>query len=295
MSTPPDPLDALREPVRPVTPDPAFAARLRERVEALVLDPSLPIEEEPMSDTTTTDSTVRLRPGDLSYTSVWTADADAAARFYSAVLGWETRSDHGGRGHRVTNLRTGMGIYGGQSPTLFFAAVVDDVDAAVERVRAAGGTAGEPTEEPYGRIADCRDDQGLAFAVHEPPPGATSAAPSDMGHPGELAYVAIHVPDTDRARAFYGSVLGWGFSPARFPGNFSVEVGGGSPRPTMIGVGQHDGEPAVVPMFAVRDIHAARDAARAAGGTCTEPSAAGYATSCDGTDDQGGQFYLGQF
>lgn len=284
-----DPMDALREPVRPVAPDPAFAARLRERVEELLLDPT---KEATMTDTTTA---VRLRPGDLSYTSVWTPDADAAARFYAAVLGWETSSDHEGRGRRVTNLRTGMGIFGGQSPTLFFAAVVDDVDAAAERVRAAGGTAGEPTEAPYGRLVDCQDDQGLAFALHEPPAGDTSTVPSDMGRPGEPAYVAIHVPDTDRARAFYGSVLGWTFSPARFPGNFGVEVDGGAPRPTRIGLGQHDGTPAVVPMFAVADIRAACDAARAAGGTCTEPSAAGYATSCDGTDDQGGQFYLGQF
>jgi uncharacterized protein len=40
---------------------------------------------------------------------------------------------------------------------------VDDVPAAVERVRAAGGTSTEPAEMPYGITADCRDDQGVRF------------------------------------------------------------------------------------------------------------------------------------
>lgn len=286
-----DPLDALREPVHPVAPDPAFAARLRERVEALLLDPTLPIEEETaMSDTTT-----RLRPGDLSYASVWTPDVAAAERFYTAVLGWETSGDHGGRGRQVTNLRTGIGIYGGMRATLFFAAVVDDADAAAERVRAAGGTVGDTADMPYGRLIDCHDDQGLAFALHQPPPEDLTVVAEDTSGAGELSYVAVHVPDTERAMAFYGSVLGWTFSPARFPGNWNVEVDGGSPRPTMIGLGRHPGEPVVVPMFAVADVRAACDAVRAAGGTATEPSAAGYATSSDCTDDQGGRFYLAQF
>jgi uncharacterized protein len=40
---------------------------------------------------------------------------------------------------------------------------VDDIQAAVERVRAAGGTAGEPMHEGYGIRAECVDDQGTVF------------------------------------------------------------------------------------------------------------------------------------
>ena len=40
---------------------------------------------------------------------------------------------------------------------------VDDVAAAVERVRAAGGTATEPERMPYGITAECADDQGVRF------------------------------------------------------------------------------------------------------------------------------------
>jgi uncharacterized protein len=42
---------------------------------------------------------------------------------------------------------------------------VDDVAAAVERVRAAGGTATDPERKPYGTTADCTDDQGMPFSL----------------------------------------------------------------------------------------------------------------------------------
>ena len=59
-------------------------------------------------------------------------------------------------------------------PDLFCAYAVGDVDAAVERVRAAGGTAGAPTEEPWGRSAECVDNQGKAS--RSSPRGPTTRA-----------------------------------------------------------------------------------------------------------------------
>jgi predicted enzyme related to lactoylglutathione lyase len=40
---------------------------------------------------------------------------------------------------------------------------VDDVEAAVRRVRAAGGTATAVERMPYGLTSDCTDDQGTPF------------------------------------------------------------------------------------------------------------------------------------
>lgn len=41
---------------------------------------------------------------------------------------------------------------------------VDDIDAAVARVREAGGTVlDEPSRQPYGLSAECTDDQGSRF------------------------------------------------------------------------------------------------------------------------------------
>jgi len=40
---------------------------------------------------------------------------------------------------------------------------VDDIETAVARVRAAGGTSTDPEVQPYGISADCVDDQGTRF------------------------------------------------------------------------------------------------------------------------------------
>jgi predicted enzyme related to lactoylglutathione lyase len=52
---------------------------------------------------------------------------------------------------------------------LYFA--VDDIDAAVARVRELGGTSDDagPEQEGFGRFASCVDDQGLRFGLHQRP------------------------------------------------------------------------------------------------------------------------------
>jgi predicted enzyme related to lactoylglutathione lyase len=45
---------------------------------------------------------------------------------------------------------------------------VADINDAVARVREAGGTViSEPTRQPYGVMAECRDDQGCRFYLGE--------------------------------------------------------------------------------------------------------------------------------
>jgi predicted enzyme related to lactoylglutathione lyase len=46
---------------------------------------------------------------------------------------------------------------------------VDDIAAAVARIRDAGGTAGDPIQRPYAVEADCADDQGVRFYLHQFP------------------------------------------------------------------------------------------------------------------------------
>jgi predicted enzyme related to lactoylglutathione lyase len=46
---------------------------------------------------------------------------------------------------------------------------VDDVHAAVARVRAAGGTATEPDQQPYGITSEAVDDQGTHFYLGQIP------------------------------------------------------------------------------------------------------------------------------
>ena len=56
----------------------------------------------------------------------------------------------------------------GAEPGVQLSYRVDDIAAAVERVRAAGGHADQPERKPYGLLAECVDDQGAAFRLWQP-------------------------------------------------------------------------------------------------------------------------------
>jgi len=170
--------------------------------------------------------------------------------------------------------------------------VVDDVAEALERVRTAGGDAEQPTTEPYGVVASCVDDQGTPFAVVELPADEQSPAgdrPVNGVRNGDLAYVTLEVVDTGRARAFYGSVLGWEYTPGHIEDGWNIE----GPMP-MMGMWGHGAAATGVPMYRVDDIESAVDRVRAAGGTATDPEQQPYGISADCVDDQGTRFGLGQ-
>lgn len=285
-----DPLDVLRAPVVPVDPDPGFAAALRARLERAVLDPTgaaMSTDSSPASGTVTVPSAPKAE-GDVVYSSLWVPDVAAAVAFYSAVLGWRVAEGGEGRARRVEGIDPPMGVLGGvEAPTLFLCHAVDDVHAAVERVREAGGRSDEPTREPFGLVADCTDDQGMRFALLHAP--SAERSPVVPAGPGRLLYLTVGVPDSARYRAFYGAVFGWTFTPGRIDDGWNVETS----RPM---AGLHGGteRPRVVPMYGVPDVAAAVARVRAAGGTSGEPEAQPYGLTAECADNQGVRFYLGQ-
>ena len=111
----------------------------------------------------------RLRQGDVANVTMVARDAHRARAFYEAVLGVPFSPGHPG-GWRTEQTRPPMGIWSpeGAEPAVQLAYCVDDVAAAVERVRAAGGHAGEPERKPYGLLAECADDQGTTFHLWQP-------------------------------------------------------------------------------------------------------------------------------
>jgi uncharacterized glyoxalase superfamily protein PhnB len=225
-----------------------------------------------------------IRHGDIGFVSVHVPDAERARRFYGAVLGWEFAPD----GRLVTNTSLPQGLWASEgAPTLLCSYAVDSVDAAVDAVRAAGGTATEPDDRPYGRTSDCVDDQGMAFAVYEARPDNARPAPNGM-RPGDLAYVTFEVADSTRARAFYGAVLGWRFDPGRVEDGWNVE--GPAPMTGLAG----GGAGIVTPMWRVEDIGAAVGRVREAGGAATRPQQQPYGLASECVDDQGTRFWLGQ-
>ncbi|MEO9326669.1 VOC family protein [Gordonia aurantiaca] len=104
-------------------------------------------------------------PGAMTYLTVRTPDGGRYRDFYGSVLGW---TFHPGRiedGWEVDDVRPQVGIAGGADRSVSVPMwVTDDVEAAVERVRAAGGAVlDEPSTAPYGVSARCIDDQGAEF------------------------------------------------------------------------------------------------------------------------------------
>ncbi len=233
----------------------------------------------------------RLRHGDAGYASLWVRDADRASRFFSEVLGWDASPrDHD---YQVEGLTLHHGINPGHpEPTLFLCYAVGEIGAALEAVRAAGGTAEEPSAEPWGRTAMCRDNQGLAFAVFEPPEGVAaggSTPPGPGSRPGDLVYITMYVADSGSARDFYRAVLGWGWQPGRAEDGWAAD----DPVPMTGMSGGHD-RSLIVPMYRVEDIGAAVEQVRGLGGRATDPEQQPYGITAECEDGQGTRFYLGQ-
>jgi predicted enzyme related to lactoylglutathione lyase len=233
-----------------------------------------------------TASAPRYRHGDAGHVSLNIPDAARAAAFYSTVLGWTYTDFERPRVHGAT---PSTGIWEtDEPPTVFCAFAVDDVRAAVRRVRAAGGSAGDPERQPWGQTADCTDDQGTTFAIFEQPDDVTGDRPPRNGRrAGDPSYLTVEVIDSAQARAFYGAVLGWTFTPGRIEDGWQVE--GTVP---MIGMsGGHD-RATIVPMWKVPDVPGAVESVRASGGTATDPERQPYGTTSECVDDQGMRFYL---
>ncbi|MCP5025583.1 MAG: hypothetical protein GY929_04785 [Actinomycetia bacterium] len=98
---------------------------------------------------------------------------------------------------------------------------VDDIDAAVDKVRALGGTADDPVVYDSGASADCVDDPGTRFCVSVPAEEYRSE-PASGTRPGELFYWSLPVAakEADRtcssgSRMWWPPRLGWSSSVGR--------------------------------------------------------------------------------
>lgn len=114
---------------------------------------------------------VPVRHGEGGYFTFTVPDEEAAKSFYGAVLGWQFTEGHAERAWAADGPGlVGSGIFGGQSYAgwkVMYA--VDDLESALERVRTHGGRASAPETQPYGRTADCVDNQGVEFWLWQNP------------------------------------------------------------------------------------------------------------------------------
>jgi predicted enzyme related to lactoylglutathione lyase len=110
------------------------------------------------------DGSPKCAEGDLFYYVVPVADEAAKTR-YQTVLGWELSPGSHPNGWNIEGSVPPGGVFVDHAgrPDLYFR--VADVEAAAQRVRDAGGTAGDRQPNSAGWHAACRDDQGVEFSI----------------------------------------------------------------------------------------------------------------------------------
>jgi predicted enzyme related to lactoylglutathione lyase len=167
-------------------------------------------------------------------TPVWyellTTDIDAAQSFYATVIGWNvapSTTDVGGDGppdYRIATAPDGDTIAGmmrlpagaPMPPRWLFYVGVDDVDATVDAIVAAGGAQHmSAVDMPgVGRMAMVADPHGTMFYVMKGEgegsnafyQGAHGDGPRVTGH---AVWNELTAPDQDAAMAFYEPLFGW--------------------------------------------------------------------------------------
>jgi uncharacterized glyoxalase superfamily protein PhnB len=107
--------------------------------------------------------------GDLYYFTLPVHDLSKAQAFFTAVLGWQFPDPQQGHIANISAPPGGIAEVSGDASTraqLWF--VVDDIHAAVAKVRELGGSATDPVNYDSGWSADCVDDQGTTFNLSVP-------------------------------------------------------------------------------------------------------------------------------
>jgi hypothetical protein len=115
--------------------------------------------------------------GKICYVEIPAADIARSAAFYTTVFGWQTRT----RGDGSLAFDDGVGQVSGTwvlgrspaaSPGLMLYIMVDDAEATVEALRAAGGEIVQPIGEDAPEItARFRDPGGNVIGIYQMPRG----------------------------------------------------------------------------------------------------------------------------
>ena len=214
-----------------------------------------------------------------------TTDAEAAKAFYAGVVGWGTR-DASAPGAAYTLFTAGETAVGGMiglpAQARKMGAVprwtgyvgIDDVDAAVARIKQHGGTVlVPPTEVPdVSRISLVTDPQMAAFALLKWSRPEDRQKPAALQTPGHVGWHELFAANWPKALAFYAELFGWQKVDADVGGIGTYQLFAADGRT----IGGMSTKPPSVPMpfwlyyFNVGDIDAAGERVKAGGGKILE-------------------------
>lgn len=227
--------------------------------------------------------------GAFIWYELMTSDADAAARFYGNVVGWEiateadpntdfdyrmiNRSD-GRQNGGMLQLSADMQA-GGAVPIWLPYFHVADVDAAILAMEADGAKVlMPPVDHEVGRFAMLADPQGVLFYLMKPiPPAGHEDMASDVFAPNTVQHVSwneLSSPDLGGTLAFYGKHFGFSFDntmPMGPAGNYHFIDHHGQTLGGVMQRTEDSGPPRWLMYFRVADVTAAKAAIVEGGGS----------------------------
>lgn len=221
-------------------------------------------------------------------TPIWyellTVDPDASKAFYDDVIGWTIDAKpKGDLDYRMITTAGDENVGGvmrlspammadGAKPTWLFYIGVDDVDATVTKITAAGGSVQMPAFDmpDVGRLAMVADPQGVPFYVMRGAVDQPSTAWERTGL-GKCNWNELITTDQAAGNAFYAEVFGWTYpDKMTMPGEMGdyvfVAVGEEQIGATMT-VNEHQPQPGWLFYFRAPDIDEAAAKVTAGGGT----------------------------
>ena len=222
-------------------------------------------------------------PGTPSWVDLASPDADASARFYGGLFGWEAAEagpvEETG-GYRMLTLGgrnvAGLGPTQGEGQPAMWTTYVstDDADAVVARVREAGG---QVVMDPFdvlgaGRMAVFADTAGAFISVWQP---QTHHGADVVNEPGSFCWNELATRDIDVAKRFYEAVFDWrGETNAYGDSSYTEWQLGGRTIGGMIQMNEQwpqDVPPHWMVYFAVEDVDASAAKAEELGGKIAVP------------------------
>jgi uncharacterized protein len=154
--------------------------------------------------------------GKFAWYELMTSDTEAAGKFYSDVVGWNTQKmpSSGGPDYTVFNIGN-VGIAGmltipGHTAWVGYISV-DDVDAHIEKIVEAGGKLLRPATDVPGmlRFAVVSDPQGAAIVIFTSNPAMPSPARPEPPTPGTIGWHELYTADLEAGFSFYSKLFGW--------------------------------------------------------------------------------------
>lgn len=222
--------------------------------------------------------------GKMIWHDLITEDAAAAQQFYGGLFGWTFEASAGARGDDYLLARNGdvyvAGMLGidasedGEKYSRWLPYIsVEDVDAAVARSTAAGGTvAASPRKLNIGWAAAIVDPEGAVIglassSIGDPDDSTTAPAP------GRPVWTELLANDPGAASRFYTALANYSSrSIARRGGEYTVLSGSGADRAGILQNPAEDSEEALwLTAFGVEDPAAAAAKAVSLGGTIILP------------------------